>query len=81
MPLSPFHRTSLTTVLALVAAAMIVTGAPPDEAAALSAQAAVATRPRMAEKVVNTALQPEPQKATVHHDAQTDPSRSTRCPP
>ena len=41
MPLSPFHRTALTTVLALVAAAMIVTGAPPIEAAALSAQAAV----------------------------------------
>ena len=41
MPLSPFHRTALTTGLALVAAAMIVTGAPPIEAAALSAQAAV----------------------------------------
>ena len=40
MPLSPFHRTALTTLLALVAAATIVTGAPVTEAAA-SAQAAV----------------------------------------
>jgi hypothetical protein len=41
MPLSPFHRTALTTVLSLVAATMIVTGAPPMDAVASSAQATV----------------------------------------
>jgi hypothetical protein len=36
MPLSPFHRTALATLLSLVAAATIVTGTPVTEAAAAS---------------------------------------------